>query len=460
MKILMVGAGSVGGFFGAKLVRAGVDCSFLLRSRTLEAIRRNGLTIRSNEETFTVHPRVSSDAHELQGADLIILAVKRYDLDGALEQLVPILTPRTTLLTLQNGVDTELRIQERLPEIPLIAGVAYIYSKIAEPGIIEHYKKGAMALGRWPGVPSPLSLEAVKGVFEQAGIACHVVQDVRCTKWEKMCWNVAFNPLTVLINDNVSRALSYPELQTVIKRVVDETVAVASAEGVSLPSDMAEKTIQWSQEIRDIHTSMYDDWKAGRPTEIEYLNGYIVARAKARGIPVPVNETIVALIKTITEPLPLGPARLLLDGRVLQPIVLDMEALSKLPLEAQIDDVGKVVPGMRGHGIRVKALLELPTPMIGTDHVTFHSADGKFAASLPLKRAAETGILIYRRDERPLPLEAGGPFRLITPGLGDLCANVKNVCRVEFTSGPGKDTRPSVPPQHKSPSYSPCPSSS
>jgi 2-dehydropantoate 2-reductase len=448
MKIMMVGAGSVGGFFGAKLVKAGVDCSFLLRGRTLDAIRRNGLTIRSNENSLTVYPVVAADPSELPVADLIIIAVKRYDLEALLEQLRPTVTPRTTLLTLQNGVDTEPCIRERLPDVPVLAGVAYIYSKIAEPGIIEHYKKGAVAIGQWPGAPSSLTIEKVKDVFEQAGISCQVIRDIRRTKWEKMCWNVVFNPLTVLINDKVSRALSYPELRTVIERIVDETVAVAAAEGVSLSSDMAEKTIQWSQEIRDIHTSMYDDWKAGRPTEIEHLNGYIVDRAKMLGISVPVNETMVALIKAIAQPLPLGPARLTLDGRVIQPIVLDTEALGKLPAEAQVENVEMFAPGMRGQGVRIKALLTIPTPTIGTDHVTFHSADGRFAASLPLKEAAETGILIYRRDGQPFPPEAGGPFRLITPGLGDLCANVKNVARIEFTCGPGKDTRPSVPKQH------------
>jgi 2-dehydropantoate 2-reductase len=120
---------------------------------------------------------------------------------------------------------------------------------------------------------------------------------------------------------------------------------------------------------------------------------------------------------------------------------VDAEALAKLPAEAQIDDVGKIMPGMRGHGVRIKALLEIPTPMIGADHVTFHSAEGNFSASLPLKAAIETGILIYRDDHQPLPEERGGPFRLIAPGLGDLCANVKNVSRIEFTTGPGKDTR-------------------
>jgi 2-dehydropantoate 2-reductase len=229
---------------------------------------------------------------------------------------------------------------------------------------------------------------------------------------------------------------------------VKEALAVARAEGVALPDDMADKIIQWSQEIRDIHTSMYDDWKAGRPTEIEHLNGYIVRRARTHGISAPVNETMLALVKAITESAPIGPAALTLDGQVVQPIILDADMLNKLPSEARIGDVSTMAPGMQGEGITVKALLDIATPLIGADHVTFHSADGTFSASLTIKQAAETGIVIYKRDGKALPAHAGGPFRLITPGLGDLCANVKNLSRIEFTQGPGKDTRPSVLKQH------------
>jgi len=484
MNVMMVGAGAVGGFFGARLVKGGINCSFLLRPKTLEAVRRKGLTIHSVDESFTVNPKASADPRALPAADLIILSVKRYDLDGVLEQLRPLLTGRTTILTLQNGVDAEARIQELLPGARIVGGVAYIYAKIAEPGVIEHYKKGAVAIGEWgtslrtgqteepvshPAAPhskglftklgelrksggpslkqskAPPDVQAIKALFEKAGIGCQVVADIRRTKWEKMCWNVVFNPLTILIDDRVSKALSHPELRGVIERVVEETVAVARAEGVELDSDMADKVVQWSQEIRDIHTSMYDDWKAGRRTEIEHLNGYLVRAGHALGVPTPVNETLYALVKAITEPAPLGPAFLQIDGRVLQPLALDTEALAKIPAESQVADVGALAPGMRGQGVRVKALLEIATPTIGADHVTFHSADGQFAACLRIKEATETGILIYKRDEQPLPREAGGPFRLVTPGLGDLCANVKGVTRIEFTVGPGKDTRPSVP---------------
>ena len=99
---------------------------------------------------------------------------------------------------------------------------------------------------------------------------------------------------------------------------------------------------------------------------------------------------------------------------------------------------------MKGRGIKVNGLLDIPARAIGADHVTFHSQDGQFSASLTLKQAAEYGILIYQLDGEQIPESKGGPYRLVTPGLGDLCAHVKGVTRIELTKGPGKDTRPSM----------------
>jgi 2-dehydropantoate 2-reductase len=107
-------------------------------------------------------------------------------------------------------------------------------------------------------------------------------------------------------------------------------------------------------------------------------------------------------------------------------------------------DISTVMPGMKGKGISLKGLLDVPALAIQADHVTFHSGDGKYAASLTLHQAKEFGILVYELDGQTLPPEKGGPFRLVTPGLGDLCANVKGVARVEVTKGAGADTRPSV----------------
>ena len=461
-KVLVVGAGSVGGFFGAHLAKQNPNVSFLLRSRTLQAVTARGLTIRSAAGTFTVHPSAASDPRELPPPDLIILSVKIYDLDEVMTQLEPVLTDRTVLLTLQNGVDVEDRLLAKLQRDCVVGGVAFIYSKIVEPGVIDHYKRGGVTIGELmgsatrgitsvtsadagemvsrPGLHSPRVL-AIADLFKQAGIQCMISEDIRKGKWEKMCWNCVFNPLTVIIDDRVSKALDHPEMLSVIHQIVGEVCAVSAGLKVPLSSDMADKVLRWTQEIRDIHTSMYDDWKAGRQTEIDSLNGYIVSKGRELGIPTPLNEALTAMVKTITAREKSGPGTLWIEGAVVQPITLDREALSMLPAEHQVADVSAVVGGAKG--IRVKALLELPALAIGADHVTFHSQDGRFAASLTVKQAMEYGILLYEAEGQPLPEQKGGPFRLMTPGLGDLCANVKSVARIELTKGAGRDTRPS-----------------
>lgn len=440
---MVVGAGAVGGFFGAHLAKINPRVSFLLRPRTLEAVRERGLTVRSASGTFTVRPPAASDPRDLPRPDLVILSVKAYDLDEVLAQIEPVMTDRTVLLTLQNGVDTEDRILARFQRDCVVGGVAFIYSKIVQPGVIDHYKRGAVAIGEFMGHTSE-RVRQIADLFAQAGVPCQVSEDIRRAKWEKMCWNCVFNPLTVIVNDRVAKALDHPEMLSVIHGIVGEVAAVAAGLNVPLAEDIADKVVRWSEEVRDIHTSMYDDWKAGRPTEIEALNGYIVRKGRELGIPTPLNEALTAMIKVITQREKSGPGVLRIDGVVVQPVVLDHEALAKLPPECQVPDVSVLVPGMRGKGIRVKGLLDIPALGIGADHATFHSQDGRFAASLTLKQASEHGILVYEVDGALLPEQKGGPFRLVTPGLGDLCANVKGVSRIELTTGPGKDTRPSL----------------
>ncbi len=443
-QILFVGAGSVGGFFGAHLAKNNPNVSFLLRPRTLEAVKRNGLTIRSAGGSFTVRPPVASDARELPKPDLIVLGVKAYALNEVMDQIEPILTEKTVILTLQNGIDTEDRLIARIQRDCVVGGVAYIYSKIAEPGVIDHYKKGAVAIGELMGYESERLL-AIRDLFASAGIPCHLSKDLRRSKWEKMCWNCVFNPITVLIDDRVAKALDHPEMTGVIRQIVGECAAISAALKVPLPLDMPERVVKASQEIRDIHTSMYDDWKTGRRTEIDSLNGFIVEQGRKLGIPTPVNEALTAMIKTITEKEQTGSGRVRIEGAVVQPISFDRAAIAALPVEHQLD-IATVMPGMKGRGIRLNGLLDVPTLAIEADHIAFHAADGKYSACLTLQQARDHGVLVYELDGAPLPDTKGGPFRLVTPGLGDLCANVKGVARIEVTKGLGRDTRQTTCP--------------
>jgi 2-dehydropantoate 2-reductase len=443
--VMVVGAGSVGGYFGAHLAKHHPNVSFLLRPKTLAAVREHGLRVRSAAGIVTVHPPAASEARELPSPDLIILAVKAYDLDEVMTQLEPVMTDRTVMLTLQNGIDTEDRIIARVKRDCVVGGVAFIYSKIAGPGLIDHYKKGNIAIGELMGHESERVL-SIRDLFTRAGIPCQLSKDIRRAKWEKMCWNCVFNPLTVLIDDKVSSALEHPEMMQVIRQIVAEVAAISAAVKVPLPADMPDRVVKWTQEIRDIHTSMYDDWKAGRPTEIRNLNGYIVEQGRALGIPTPVNEALTAMIKTLTEKPRGGRGTVAIDGAVVQPVSLDRTTIKQLASEHQIDDVSKKMPSLRGRAITIKGLLDLPALSIDADHVTFHSADGRYAATLTLAQAKAFGLLLYELDGEPLPEAKGGPFRLVTPGLGDLCANVKAVSRIEVRVGAGKDTRPSERP--------------
>ncbi len=442
-QIMLVGAGSVGGYFGAHLARKHPNVSFVLRPKTQAAVAQNGLTIRSAiGESFTVRPLSASNPQDLPQPDLIILGVKAYDLSKVMDQIEPVLKPDTTILTLQNGVTIEDTLKMRFGRERVVGGVALIYSKIAEPGVIEHFKKGMATIGELMGLETPRLL-AIQGLFKEAGIPCYLTNDIRKTKWEKMCWNCVFNPLTVLLNDHVAKALDVPELKPVVVTIVREVAAVAmAAHRVPLDGDMPEKVVKWSQELRDIHTSMYDDWKAGRPTEIDELNGYIVKRGQEFGVPTPMNDMLVALIKGLMPPISIEEPTFVVEGAVQQSLQFSRRHLSQLALHHQISEVGRMMPGMHGTGVKFKGMLEVVTIQAGVDHVTFYSHDGKYSACVTLAQAQEFGILVYEQDGGPFPSERGGPFRLVTPGLGDLCANVKQVGRIVFSKGLAQDTRP------------------
>ncbi len=442
-QIMVVGAGAVGGYFGAHLARKHSNVSFLLRPKTQQAVAINGLTIRSAiGENFTVRPPSASHPQDLPQSDLIILGVKAYDLDEVMDQLEPILRPDTTILTLQNGVTIEDRLKMRFGRERVVGGVAFIYSKIAEPGVIEHFKKGMVTIGELMGLETP-RLRQIQEFFKEAGIPCFLTDDIRKAKWEKMCWNCVFNPLTVVLNDHVAKALDEPALQPVITTIVQEVAAIAMAtQRVPLDGDMPEKVVRWSQELRDIHTSMYDDWKAGRQTEIDELNGYVVKEGKELGVPTPMNEMLTALVKGMTVQKCVEEPVVSVEGDVQHALQFSRAHLRNLPEKYQVSDIGAVMPNMRGAGVKIQALLEAVTLQVGVDHVTFYSEDQNYSACLTVDQAHQFGILLYEQNGEGFPDEQGGPFRFVAPGLGDLCANVKQVREIVFSIGSVQDTRP------------------
>ncbi len=144
-------------------------------------------------------------------------------------------------------------------------------------------------------------LKALRGVFEEAGVSVQISSDIRKTKWEKLCWNATFNPLSVIFDDLVRRILDSPEALDVVREAIGEIRRVAAGLGIVLAENIEEETIRVTDSLKDYHTSMYEDYKAGRKTENDFFNGAVCRAGRGLGIKTPVNRTLYALVKTITE---------------------------------------------------------------------------------------------------------------------------------------------------------------
>jgi len=295
-KIWVVGAGAVGGYLGARLFRAGTDVTFLVRPKTYTHISKRGIEIRSPDGDFSIHPPFVQNIESASHADLIVLSVKCYDLLSALTDVMPLVKKGALLLTLQNGVDSEERIQSLLTGDSMVAGVAYITARLAEPGVVEHFCRGTITLGELSGEKSDRAKE-IHALFEKAGIPSKLTSQIRNAKWTKLCWNATFNPLSVILHHPISLILGSSVLLEIVREGIREVMAVARAEGVVLNDNVIEETISTSEQFKDYYTSMYEDYCSGKQTEIEHLNGDIIRRGERGGIPVPVNKMLYALMK-------------------------------------------------------------------------------------------------------------------------------------------------------------------
>ncbi len=295
-KVLVVGAGALGGYFGALLIKSGVDLCFLVRENRFQVISENGLKIVSAEGDFVVQPSLLKSLDKIEAVDLIIIAVKCQDLAPLLPQLAPLVEKGAVILTLQNGVRAEDDILDYYEKPCVLAGVAFITARLNQSGVIEHARRGMITLGELSGEKSPRA-KAVYHLLSEAGIHCRLSTDIRRAKWKKLCWNATFNPLSVILDYPISLVLGHTELKEIVRKGIAEIIAVAASEGILIKQEIIEQTIEVSYDLKDYYTSMYEDYRQGKETEVEYLNGDLLRRGKKNGVPTPVNEMLYALVK-------------------------------------------------------------------------------------------------------------------------------------------------------------------
>jgi 2-dehydropantoate 2-reductase len=298
MRIAVIGAGGVGGYFGGLLQKSGQDVAFLARGEHLRALRERGLRVRSVHGDFELPSVRATDRPEKLGqADLVLFTVKTYDTESAAAQIRPAVGPNTAVLTFQNGVDNPERIDRVLGAGTAMGGTVHIETTIAEPGVIAQTSPmRRVALGELNGRPSERA-ERARDAFQSAGLEATLSDNIRKALWEKFLFIVGMSGLSTLTRSPVGVVLAVPEVREMLAQAFGETAAVAEAEGVALDPDPVGRMMAFAQNLKPgMKSSMQRDLERGRRLEVESINGTVVRLGRAHGIPTPVNACIYACL--------------------------------------------------------------------------------------------------------------------------------------------------------------------
>jgi 2-dehydropantoate 2-reductase len=288
MRIVIIGTGGIGGYFGAKLARAGEEVTFVARGAHLAAIQARGLRIRSPVDgEFTVRARAQEHLAGHETVDVVLVCVKSYDTEQAAELARPVVGPHTAVLSLQNGIDNEDKLGHLLGSEHVQGGVAYIFSGIEAPGVIAHRQYARIAFGELAGEISARARTFAEACV-RAGIQAEPVPNIRKTLWEKYAGLVALAGATALTRLPVGAIRSTPATRRLWQTQVEELLAIASAERVGLDADFMERLADFLESLAPNNTSsLCQDLLRGKRLELEALHGHAVRLGERHKIPVP-----------------------------------------------------------------------------------------------------------------------------------------------------------------------------
>ncbi|MFD7060166.1 ketopantoate reductase family protein [Streptomyces sp. NPDC059906] len=298
MRIAVIGAGGVGGYFGARLAAAGNEVTFVARGGHLEAMRRSGLVVHSPLGELRTSPgSVVASVSELGPTDLVLVAVKLWDTEAVAEELRTSAAHGAPVLSLQNGVHKDEILRGRLTDEQVLGGVCFISAFIEEPGVVRHnsalqkvvlgpYRSASAATGR-----------AVLATFRDAGIDAEGSDDIERAIWEKFVFLVGLSATTATVRQPVGVVRANERSRRLLYDVMAETVAVARASGVRLDSDFAEDRLAFCDTLPAAMTSsMHNDLEKGNRLELPWLSGGVVDLADRLDVPVPRNRTVADIL--------------------------------------------------------------------------------------------------------------------------------------------------------------------
>ncbi len=302
MRTLVVGTGGVGGYFGAKLVRAGHEVAMTARGANLVAIRANGLTIQSPHETVVVRPTSAAESPRGLGPfDLVLVGVKAQDTAAALAGTRAELAPDAIVLSLQNGMDGEEGIETALEIPPILVSTAYVGVELVAPGVVRHASGNTLVIGERDDRRSA-RLDRLVASLEAAAIDVVVPKNIRLAKWQKLAWNASFNLICALSGATIGGVVAHPDSRALAIASMQEIAACAAAEGTPFEPDHVDKQIRLAEERHPaVRPSTMQDREKGKPLEHEALTGFVVRFGAEHGVPTPVSATLDALARLVSR---------------------------------------------------------------------------------------------------------------------------------------------------------------
>lgn len=293
LRFAVMGAGAVGCYYGGMLARAGHSVTLIARPQHVEAIRRDGLRMETRSFDEHVKLAASSDPAAVEGADVVLFCVKSTDTESAGAQIKPFLKPGAQVLCLQNGVDNADRLRTVLPPEQVSAVVVYVGCEMAGPGHLKHHGRGELVIE-----PSAVGEPLAKALVA-AGVPTEVSPNVRGALWAKLILNCAHNAISAIAQLPYGKTAQGEGIGGVMRDVVDECLAVAKAGGVQVPGDPKAAVQKIIETMPGQFSSTAQDLARGKRSEIDYLNGLVVRRGEALGVPTPANRVLWALVKLI-----------------------------------------------------------------------------------------------------------------------------------------------------------------
>ena len=298
MRLLIVGAGGVGGYFGARLARAGVPVTLLARGEHLAAVQRDGLRVRSAVDgEWVVKVEAVAEVTGLEPVDVVLFCVKSFDTEAAAAAIRPVVGPTTAVVSLQNGIDNEETLERVLGPGHAVGGVAYVFATIEAPGVIAHRFAGHVVFGELDGRPSA-RLERLREAFVAAGVRAELTPDIRRALWHKYVLISAQAGMTAITRAPIGVIRALPESRQMYRTIVRELVTLAAASGVDLGPHVVDDVMKAADGLApEAYSSLHHDLSQGRRLELETLHGHAVRLGERLGVPTPMVFAVYAALK-------------------------------------------------------------------------------------------------------------------------------------------------------------------